>query len=362
MRYPAEKSQRGLSIVELMVALLLASLLTMGLVQIFVGNSKTFQLNEASARVQESGRMASSILSRAIRNANYWGCSGAFDGADGVDSMLKDPSDNDSDAFDTAAFLESFMVGLEGEHDVADGNSFGALEGSDTVTFGGQEKNTGLNLTDHTPKTAAALATGEDSEDYFDVGDLMIISDCRSANLLQVTGFQNNGIVANKGGKTDPGNKTKQQNDFQEGGEVFAPIQNKFYVQEQADGRRALVVNARRNTSATGTMGDWAGPDELVSGIRDLRIQFGRDTTGNNKVDTWSVPGPQSEAEEAIAVRFSLLVRSPESEVVEESQSYCFPGWLDCQNDASLLTDASDRHLYRVYTQSTSLRNRLGGK
>lgn len=353
MRYQGQKSQRGLSIVELMVALLLASLLTVGLVQIFVGNSETFQLNEASARVQESGRTAASILSRAIRNADYWGCSGAFDGAEGVDSML-----NSSASFD----VDDYMIGLAGENDVADGNSFDAVEGSDTVTFGGQENNTDLSLTNQTPVTAATIATGADSDDYFDVGDLIILSDCRSANLLQITNFQANGIVANTGNSTSPGNATQWQNDFQQGGEVFAPIQKKYYVQEQAGGRRALVVNERRNTTTTGSLGDWIGPVELVSGIRDLRIEFGRDTTGDNKVDTWSVPGPQSEADEAIAVRFSLLVRSPRSDVVEEAQSYCFPGWLDCQNDASLLTDASDRHLYRVYTQRTSLRNRLGGK
>src|SRR5690554_1009663 len=68
------KYQAGLSIIEIMVALLLSSLLTLGLVQVFTGNSQSFRLNEANSRVQESGRIALEMLSRAVRNAGYYGC------------------------------------------------------------------------------------------------------------------------------------------------------------------------------------------------------------------------------------------------------------------------------------------------
>src|SRR5690606_31179128 len=73
-RYTTENVQGGLSIIELMIALALGSVLTLGLVQIFSSNSQSFRLNDSSARVQESGRIAADILSRALRNAGFFGC------------------------------------------------------------------------------------------------------------------------------------------------------------------------------------------------------------------------------------------------------------------------------------------------
>ena len=66
--------QSGLSLIELMIALLLGTFLTVGLVQIFSSNSQSFRVVEASARAQESGRFGADILSRALRNAGFYGC------------------------------------------------------------------------------------------------------------------------------------------------------------------------------------------------------------------------------------------------------------------------------------------------
>lgn len=62
------------SIVELMIAMVLASLLTIGLFQIFTSNNLTFRMTESIARTQEAGRIATEILSREIRGAGYFGC------------------------------------------------------------------------------------------------------------------------------------------------------------------------------------------------------------------------------------------------------------------------------------------------
>lgn len=350
------RAQRGLSIVELMVALLLASILTLGLVYVFVTNSDTFRLNQAQSRVQESGRTASDILSRAVRNADYWGCASAFGGGDGVDSMLNEGGDFDSDFF---------LNGLAGESEVGDNHDDfdNVLPGSDIVMFGGKESASGLGLDERTPIASAVITTDGDAEEYFEEGDIILLNDCRSANMLQITHFRNEGIGVNTG-EGSPGNATQNQNDFQAGGSAFRPSMNSFYIRQTFDDdnneHRALVFNPRINSSDNGTVGDWGRPVELVDNVWDMRIEFGRDTNGNSRVDTWSAPGPEDEADEAIAVRFSFLVRSPQDDVVEERQSYCFPGWLDCENDGSLRTDADDDRLYRVYTSTATLRNRMG--
>lgn len=65
---------RGLSLIELMVALLLGTLLMLGLVQVFSASRTASQLSEGIARVQENGRFAMDFLQRDIRMAGHFGC------------------------------------------------------------------------------------------------------------------------------------------------------------------------------------------------------------------------------------------------------------------------------------------------
>lgn len=71
------KRQRGLSLIELMIAILISSLLLLGVVQLFSNTSATDRSNTALARVQESGRVALEIIGADARRAGYQGCSSA---------------------------------------------------------------------------------------------------------------------------------------------------------------------------------------------------------------------------------------------------------------------------------------------
>ena len=64
---------RGLSLVELMVALVLGLLITAGLLQLFTSSRVTFQTSDAMARVQESGRFAAELIKREFRQAGTHG-------------------------------------------------------------------------------------------------------------------------------------------------------------------------------------------------------------------------------------------------------------------------------------------------
>ena len=70
--------QRGLSLIELMVAIVISSLLMAGTIQIFVNNKKTYQVQEAVSRLQENGRFGMQFLTRDIRMADFWGCVGSI--------------------------------------------------------------------------------------------------------------------------------------------------------------------------------------------------------------------------------------------------------------------------------------------
>jgi len=68
--------QSGLSLVELMIALTLGTLLMLGVVEIFSGTKATYNMQDGLSRVQENGRVALDLLSRDARLAGVIGCTG----------------------------------------------------------------------------------------------------------------------------------------------------------------------------------------------------------------------------------------------------------------------------------------------
>lgn len=66
--------QRGLSIIELMITILLSTILLLGVLQLFTNTTLTDRTNTALGRVQESGRIALELIGKDARRAGYQGC------------------------------------------------------------------------------------------------------------------------------------------------------------------------------------------------------------------------------------------------------------------------------------------------
>lgn len=71
-------NQRGISMVEILIGLLISSILIGGVIQIFASNKQTYHLQDELSRVQENGRIAMEILQRSIRGAGFDNITGAF--------------------------------------------------------------------------------------------------------------------------------------------------------------------------------------------------------------------------------------------------------------------------------------------
>lgn len=65
------RRQQGLSLIELMVAVVLGLILMVGIIQVFISSKQTYSNNEAKARMQENGRFALDFISRSARLAGY---------------------------------------------------------------------------------------------------------------------------------------------------------------------------------------------------------------------------------------------------------------------------------------------------
>lgn len=68
------ESQRGLSLVELMIALVLGLILVLGVVQVFLASQQAFSLQQRASALQEDARFVLSRLSSELRMVNMFGC------------------------------------------------------------------------------------------------------------------------------------------------------------------------------------------------------------------------------------------------------------------------------------------------
>jgi type IV pilus assembly protein PilW len=72
-RAAARSRQAGLSLIELMVALTIGSLLIAGTVFVYIQSRNSYGVNETVARLQETARYALSVIEPDVRMSNYWG-------------------------------------------------------------------------------------------------------------------------------------------------------------------------------------------------------------------------------------------------------------------------------------------------
>ena len=67
-------SQAGMTLIEIMIAMLIGAFLIGGVLQIFINTKQTNRMVENLSRVQENGRLALDLLGRDIRMTSFWGC------------------------------------------------------------------------------------------------------------------------------------------------------------------------------------------------------------------------------------------------------------------------------------------------
>lgn len=90
MRKLNRKSQRGLSMIELMVALLLSSFLILGVTQIYIDNKRNYLYQQGQGENQENSRFALMFLNNELLKAGY----------------RRDPRGDISDAFPASDALD----------------------------------------------------------------------------------------------------------------------------------------------------------------------------------------------------------------------------------------------------------------
>lgn len=336
--------QRGLSLIELMIALVLAALLLLGVLQIFDSNRATMQTQTAFARLQESGRFAMDLLAKEIRIADYWGC--APDAGSIRNHLDTSDPDYSSDVLDGLG-----TNGVLGTDNVSAGTMIGGVEvkaGTDILYLRGADDACGGTGRMVPSTTAAALMVSQDCD--VQIGQTILLSNCQSGELMTITNVQN-GSGGNSGKRTVVHNTGSLANGFIENAtknlqreygadaRILMPYERIYFVATGSDGGFSLYVNEDRG-----------GAQEVIPGIDNLQILAGRDSNNDDVVDLWSsMSQVANDMEQVLALKVELVAVS-DNRVNADDVTLTDIDGTD--------TTYTDGRLRKVYLSSAKIRNR----
>ncbi|MCG8670127.1 MAG: prepilin-type N-terminal cleavage/methylation domain-containing protein, partial [Pseudomonadales bacterium] len=69
-----KKTQKGITVVELMIASAIGLFLTVGVITLFIDSKRNDYAGVALAEIQESARIAMEMIARDVRMAGFQGC------------------------------------------------------------------------------------------------------------------------------------------------------------------------------------------------------------------------------------------------------------------------------------------------
>lgn len=367
---PRVTRQTGVTLVELMVAMVLGLLITAGAIQVFIANRTTYAFNEGLARLQENGRFALDTLNYRTRMAGYFGClpeinvynnldnaaSLAFDfdtGLVGFEAAGTGPGDsfsaasaNPPNASSGAGWSPSLPAELVGD----------VIPGSDVIVIRNVSASSHA-LVSPFNNSAQIFADAEPS-DYTE-GEIGIVSDCEKASVFQITNVDNNtgtgafGInLAHSNASFTPGNDMVVWDSDQEygpGAELLRAETWIYYVGARNGNGPPALYQQRLSLSGT-TVGLVA--DELVEGVDTMQVLYGIDDGLDGAVDRYETADGVVDWDEVVSVRISLLLRSPDEYGNEsDDQTHNVNG--------TTFDPVDDRRVRQVFTTTAALRNRL---
>lgn len=363
------RQQRGLSLVELMIALVISSFMMLGVFQLFVGSSGTDRISHAFARVQENGRLALDILSRNIRMAGYQGC---------IDSEVFDMNIIALNA-PTFDLTNEAILGFETDHSQWDtANRTDALdvisgvhEGSDVVLV--QFVNpTGVNVvcTGSVNSNSCYNSSAEIKIDSNSIGlsqhDIVVVTDCVNADMFRIS---NTGKDAGDSFKVtlshanNVNSENKLSKPYGEDSQVMQFESLAYYVKDtgrNTDQGGDIFALYHYDTMYHDSAGNFGIEQELVEGVEQLQILYGQ-RRGDGKLRFVTADDSDLNFAQVEAVRLAVLVSSSQAALTEnDTRDYLLPGVtvepLGSVNPET--THPGDRRLRQVFTTTIQLRNR----
>ncbi|MEE9494786.1 MAG: PilW family protein [Gammaproteobacteria bacterium] len=357
------KKQQGLTIIEIMIAILLSTLLLTGVIQIFVSTKHSYRIQDGLSRIQENGRFGIQMISQDVQMGGFYGCN------DGqiITNHLNDSTDLQfqydysiagyNDLTSTPALLTSANTSITPDTGT-DVIIIRRPEGEPYRLAGISTKD---NITIEAPSVISNLCNNSATMvNGFCPGDIMLVADCNKSIVFQSGTFTVSGTPPNRiatithpTGST-PGNSKDEWGGVSDMPNQFANDANSVVY------HLATIMYYVQTVNGIPTLfryqnGDF---DALVDGVEDMQIQYGEDTNNDGIADSYVDAFAYDATTQArwnsiVATKIKLLIRSVNNNLTEQTLSYSFNG--NTVTTANMASD--DKYIRREFVTTVALRN-----
>ena len=300
-------NQQGMTLIEIMIAMLLGLFLIASVMQIYIGSKQSSRMLENLSRMQENGRFAMDFISRDIREADYWGC--LQNGLDDVGAANK-----------TKYSITNGLTGTEGASGNPDGITMRGGKGESIAVQSQTSANTNITIT--------AAATGNELQ----AGEAVLITDCGGGvgDIFTVAGVAGGTVVSQ-----DITGGQDISKAYGAGASIHHLVTSIYFIQAGA---------LQRTINGTTT--------ELVEGIEDMQILYGEDTDNDFTPNYYVSADNVVDMDNVVSVRVNLLAVSADNNLTTAPIDYEFSG-------NTITPTAGDRKLRREFSSTIAVRNRL---
>ncbi|MFT7413441.1 MAG: type IV pilus assembly protein PilW [Methylophagaceae bacterium] len=353
--------QRGFTLIELMIALVLGLLLVAGVTQVFVANKQTYRVTDAHSRLQDNARFSLEVLSRDIRSAGYAGCRSIEKMNVNLIANAPVPAEMSADTIITgseASTSTTWSPALPA--------SLGTVVGGTDVITLQRGTGCGATLTGNVGSSSAQIQVAAPNSCNISAGDILMIADCEDAHIFRATNAstitssstsQNIAHSATGNGSTHfcidnasvgtgscgTGNVKLYNYDA----ELFKFSAITYFIRLGTNGNPALW--SYDLTAASGA----SNPSELIEGIENFQVLYGADDNDDDIVDryvTAKVINDATEWDKVIGAQINILAQTLDTNLTTSSQTVDFNG--------GTITGTEGR-LRRVFSTTIAIRNRV---
>ncbi|GAC1308533.1 MAG: PilW family protein [Steroidobacteraceae bacterium] len=358
---------RGFSMVELMVAITLALVVTTGVISIFVGSRSAFQSTSGTAALTDGGRFALNFISNSVRSAGYMSCTtashvqailnpgatplpysfnqalGGFEanntGVGAAYNIVAPPVAADPSAADWVGGLDAALTpGL---------GALAPIVNNDVLVVRSTLGNAQSVYVSSIPNGAPQFTVN--TQGPLQANQIAVISDCYKAIAFQISSVTPgaNAVVAHNAGGGPPGNSTSTFGplSFTAGAEVTPVDTVVYYIGTGADGDGALFAWDMNAVPAS-------PPTELVPDIEAMQILYGLDSFGTQSVSEYVTADLVADFNTVMSVKVALLAASaPGSAKTRVANVYNLLG--------TQVTAPVDTRARQVFEETIAVRNAL---
>jgi len=347
--------QTGMTLIEIMIALLIGAFLLGGVMQIFINSKQTYRMQEGLSRLQENGRFALDFLANDIRMAGFIGCNSRAS-LTNTTTPAKTPNTLNS----PTSFLYDFQTAIQGFESTSTSAWTPTINAAITSPLGGSDVITirraddqSFNVTTHATATSdltldattadlktAGFLKSDGTNNY----KVAVVSDCSAASVFQVTGITGTALahaIAANASPCEPCNLTNDLGKTYVSAQVYPINTISYYVRTGTSGQPSLYRKVGSSDA-----------EELVEGIEQIQILYGEDTdaTADGTANYYVTANNVTNMANVVSIRISLLAASLDNNLTSEAVAYTYNGTT---------TTPTDRKIRRVFNTTIAVRNRL---